>query len=1257
MASRFFVSQLALSGNLSLRSDDLAMTDEISLRSVLKYHAGNSTDPFLNVGDTLVMTDNLSYLITNVSRQDNKDGSADYQIGLDRLFTSTSGSGSKGSSKPTPDFTGLKVDEGAFIILQGSGPLVDPTKQKFASGMVGQYITLGGARHKILSITESASGQTILLGESLENTLRIANAGSDLATAVKAWGLTSADIGRIVLIDNGYYRFAGVTSFDQVPVLPAPSPTGDQQLVAALDYPDIRAKVEFELGAAGMTLVQTPGAGSRHYLTRNDLHKHLFIGLQRYEITGIDDTVANKITVTVAGAALKGAAGDKVNATLDSSDFGAEYKYSTPRLRVDGANPLKLTQWVYQYDKTTRLITGADVGSLITINNSQFIITSAAAKLETSSPIFTSEITVVDFKGGAAALSLGGEYDGVLNQSQLRASYFTVKADKTKLIQSSTESGRLITAANVNNALFIDNAMYRIVAFDVSDGTITLDKACTPFTTGSPAVTVAIGFLLGNDQEVKGTFSFDTTDKNIIKLDPTKDDALILAAKVNDKVWIGNTSYVILSIDEIKNTITLDKTGTGTAVTVYLLNNDPAIAGIQGHANIGPVGADVVADGSVTATLAMILGKESATQFFTLKRLTEIISSKNLGALFKTAGAQPSLALSGNLDARLYVDGLPSQIFLGGEAGQTSLSFNGEFDSKTNAAKAIVDYGLNPALNSLKDIDIQSIIRLILDNLPKLMDVLLQSGMGTTIPFVNKSINDLASLKEDVQAAVERLRQEDVHSLQALSSIIEKTLGLKSGALVITLDTSETSHVKARFTLKYESFFNKSLAFDTGKLVTEFGGLGGIEGMKGSANLNATGSLNALLDFGFIIKPDAKDTTPIDFWVYGDTGVGADIKLEAKNVNFNLGLGKIGLMVRGGKLEITGAVSGKLGDVTGVGAGISIGNLLSKNVAFELDGTIDGELPVFFPSETHGLGSIYIDGWKDRVGATPGVRTELASLKDLKNVNPVLVEDGKVAGLYIPRNDDPTKGPIVPDPTVIPSGDAGNHILIDIAGVLAEFNNVFKDYKLNIFDKIGLALDGVDTFLGVAQDTINTDLKNKALPVVGKAFANGANVIESFRADFLEKLRGYVAEAGALYGKKGVEKIAQQIFRTLSELDPKFVKLDSFNSGRFDLDIQKNGAKQKSGTISAAGQGLGYVYYFDDADASKDYAQWNFTLSGDYTVGKDIAFALGVPGISLDADGKVGVTIHWSLDLGFGIDNQRGFYIALDHEYELNRPE
>jgi Ca2+-binding RTX toxin-like protein len=662
-----------------------------------------------------------------------------------------------------------------------------------------------------------------------------------------------------------------------------------------------------------------------------------------------------------------------------------------------------------------------------------------------------------------------------------------------------------------------------------------------------------------------------------------------------------------------------------------------ATNGLAATAVFGPVSAKVKVKGGINASISMEMATERSLNF-----LRDALQQGTLATFLNTP---PTTALTGALDAALAFDSLPTDLFSGGTlSDDLKVNFLNRVGGGTIPGNFSITPPTNVNLLSLSNININSIKDLIVTNLPQIIDLLLSSEQfnNATIPLVNKKIKDIITIKQQIVTAVDRLRNSEIFSVQQIEEIVESSLGLSPGTMGFEIDSVQVpdpldpskkiSQQRINFKLHYTNSVSSTLSLDAGGTPISYNSMS--IGFSGAAGFNVTGSLVGTLHFGFNIPTDLSLPS---LYLFNDTSISATLGVHAKNIAFGLSMGPASLGVKGGQVDIgataaTGITdsNGNVGDTSFV---FAPGSVYLYNPT--LTGTIDGHLDVSLLDDTTPPATIYLDGWNSSTKA----RTDTALISDVLNGSPVFATAVGGSTDYPVHADD---GSIQ---KTTDSNPGSNLILVDVSGVISKAADLIGDFQnfanLSIFDKINLVLDGLNMFLNGSQKLVNDKLSNVTLPAVGKIFANGANFLESVRDNVVDKLRSAIADAGSLVEDSGAKKIAEQLYNVLGG-----------NGGLGLLTKYSGNIDTPSGTPYTAGDlntgGISCTYKFGTTDHTNDFAQWNFTLGGYYTVSKDAAFDLGVPGISLDIDGKSSVVVKWSLDLGLGLNAKDGFYIAFN---------
>ncbi|MFC1783883.1 hypothetical protein ACFL02_09930, partial [Planctomycetota bacterium] len=376
---------------------------------------------------------------------------------------------------------------------------------------------------------------------------------------------------------------------------------------------------------------------------------------------------------------------------------------------------------------------------------------------------------------------------------------------------------------------------------------------------------------------------------------------------------------------------------------------------------------------------------------------------------------------------------------------------------------------------------------------------------------------------------------------------------------------------------------------------------GGLIDLAGSANLNASGSLSADLDFGV----DLGVSNPANLgniYIYDTTGIDASLSASGSDLSFWAAVGPFGLFIQNhpdydSEVSITGNFNANVKDSANLGNKAAILDVAFDTGGFDttIGGPISGTLPTYFPREADYVGNISVSG----------------------NLNDI------------------------------------NNIVVNTTDVINGIKNFDFTNKFNLFDNILLSVEGIDMFLEGVQYLLDTEIFGDfSPPLIGDALSNGAGFIEDFRDDFITPLRDLI---------ETVENAAKDF------ADPDKNIISGFLSQvmgglllETDYDLAGNPeflGYYGSESAKLIGLTSNLDKYFDPDDDSvaleETYIQWNMTIGDTYEFGTDIGFDVGIPGLGLEADGDITVSIGWQLSFGFGIGFQDGFYLDISHDKEL----
>ncbi|MCT7991818.1 proprotein convertase P-domain-containing protein [Laspinema olomoucense] len=188
---------------------------------------------------------------------------------------------------------------------------------------------------------------------------------------------------------------------------------------------------------------------------------------------------------------------------------------------------------------------------------------------------------------------------------------------------------------------------------------------------------------------------------------------------------------------------------------------------------------------------------------------------------------------------------------------------------------------------------------------------------------------------------------------------------------------------------------------------------------------------------------------------------------------------------------------------------------------------------------------------------------------------------------------------------------------------IPDLSAMLDNLDFSLLSNLHLAIEGIDAFLAGLQTLLEADVFDADLPLIGDSLGDAATFIEDIRSDLYNGLRDTVDNSIT----KTPELIQESLFEIL---------------GTKGLNLLKDG--DGSGAIDRND-----IVIVGDPNAD-NFLQWDMTLGGNFTVDEEIAFDLGLPALGLDIDGGVNVDLDWTLDFGFGLNREEGFYFVLSED-------
>lgn len=483
----------------------------------------------------------------------------------------------------------------------------------------------------------------------------------------------------------------------------------------------------------------------------------------------------------------------------------------------------------------------------------------------------------------------------------------------------------------------------------------------------------------------------------------------------------------------------------------------------------------------------------------------------------------------------------------------------------------------------------------ILNGLIQLTDFLDQfesfGFLNDDIPLIDMSISDVLDFADRLNTAVNEALANPAGTIQTLETKLNEALGLSDG-IALSLDTADGDVLQLAIDLGTD--FSESVNLSIPEINIPV--IGDVLDLGGAADFGASGSLNLSLDLGISLD------NPTDVYVYNSTGISGTIEAGGSNLEFMAALGPLGLFIKNGTATISGNISAGLdldhdGTVDTGGGRMLIGDLLGSlgsNLAIDVGGGLDIKLPTYFPTENISIGAF----------ALPQTNFDWDSL----------------------TASDLTSALTLPD-----------FSSIDLS-------------SLGIFDSIMLAVDGLDLFLQGLQDVMDGEVFGLNIPFIGDKLSAGGGFIEDFRQDFIDPFRSFMEEADDFrnnFMNPSQNFVSNLIFDLLG---------DPLLTGQaWSLDLLKplaaDGSAPDNPDSPLTPNGVeDFIKLDTDGDT---YVQWNLSLGGQYGIGTEVDMDIGIPGLGMEADGNIGISFDWDLDLGFGLSMDDGFYLDIGDENEL----
>ena len=507
-------------------------------------------------------------------------------------------------------------------------------------------------------------------------------------------------------------------------------------------------------------------------------------------------------------------------------------------------------------------------------------------------------------------------------------------------------------------------------------------------------------------------------------------------------------------------------------------------------------------------------------------------------------------------------------------------------------------------------------------------------GSNQKIPVINKSVSDMVNVANDIRDVISKLRRSNITSFQELNTFLVKAFrdcGIsiptsceKIFEIVDDDEGGDETQYNLLLNLNFEKEFSSVQKF-------HFGGTSC--GISGNADLNVQGKFwldfSAKVNIG-INSFDLQLTEAIKF--------GADVNIVGEKLSFNLGIDSTDSSLLANLITVGSndsnafvvAQASLIGKYGNENDSFATWDLSAKPVV-TLPVAVYGVLPI--SACNYSLGKISfgklnggaVISYKDLNEAKSTFDTHLNAYKD-SWLKPSTAPDCPLQAIDVSKADFgfDLLG------TEQETSAATNVFAVDMNEVYQELGKLGDLENMDWFDKIKLAVTGLNTLFDTLESSLNSNLaKNiKSVPVVGDTLSTGV--------DFLSKLKDSVLDPFSQFVYESTGLTAEMVARQMNSLFGEYLIEDNTNLSVLDGSIWSR-LDNKS-------------YY---RSGNKE-AEWFFRLGGEYDYGQGIGFDFGFPGLSLDATGGLNLKLNWSLEFGFGVSEDKGFYLILGDQNEID---
>ena len=190
--------------------------------------------------------------------------------------------------------------------------------------------------------------------------------------------------------------------------------------------------------------------------------------------------------------------------------------------------------------------------------------------------------------------------------------------------------------------------------------------------------------------------------------------------------------------------------------------------------------------------------------------------------------------------------------------------------------------------------------------------------------------------------------------------------------------------------------------------------------------------------------------------------------------------------------------------------------------------------------------------------------------------------------------------------------------------------------EFDLFEKLRLVTDALSESLRKMQSGLNKQVLSKSMrdiPFIGDKIVSVADSITCLDSEFIEPFRKFVYNAKGMTAESVTEKL--------------YLMLNKSGLLKDLLDCSSGTAESWAG-INFNKFYKGIQYCVEQEDGHDKKVCWRIQLGGKYSLDPNADFDLGFPGLGLRAEGGVNIELEWTLNIGFGVDQNTGAFLLFN---------